>query len=68
MLDTVHFIFSWSSERGPGEGDVAHLGGEADAAELLHVRLLAPGHHHLVERGQTAGADRPGGGCQLLQH
>ena len=67
FLDNLNFIFSWSPERGPGEGDVANLGGEADAAELLHVWVLAPGHPHLVERGQAAGPDRPGGECQLLK-
>ncbi len=61
MTNNLCFPYSWSPECAPEQGGVAHLGGAGDAAELLHLGLLATRHHHLVERGQAARPHRPAG-------
>ena len=59
-------VCSWSPQRESEQGGVAHLRGPGDAAELLQHGLLAPGHHHLVERGETNRPDRPAGESVIM--
>ena len=59
-------VCSWSPQRESEQGGLAHLRGPGDAAELLQLGLLAPGHHHLVERGETNRSDRPAGESVIM--